>query len=335
MNETMSDPSSNVLPNALLILCQHDGRIVTADEGAVRLLSGAEMSAPMISDFAAKSGCEELATRFERFAAGEQPSAKVVAVCGTSDCEISLRRLKGVQASPLIAVELISLPKTAREQQALLEVGRATNRLLHDFKNQMSGLKLYAAYLKKRFAGRDDLAEGLEIADKIVQSLNEMTENAALIGKLTRPVDVKLSEEDLSALVQQVIQNLLPQAAARGVEIVLNSAVLRLPLDLQQMTPALKSLLAQAVDVSPAGGTVTVTLQASGNQALLSISDAGDTLSERQRQSFFDFLTNERLNKTSLGMALARRIIEAHGGTAEVLATPAGKTISIKFGTEH
>ncbi|HMV50925.1 MAG TPA: ATP-binding protein [Blastocatellia bacterium] len=330
----MSDPGSNVLPNALLILCQRDGRIATADEEAARLLGDAKMSAPIISDFAAKAHCGELTTIFELFAAGQQSSAKTVAVCGASDCEITLRWLNGVQ-SPLIAVELVPLPKTAREQQALLEVGRATNRLLHDFKNQMSGLKLYAAYLKKRFAGREDLTEGLEIADKIVQSLNEMTENAALIGKLTRPVDVKMSDADLPALVQQVVQNLLPQSAARGVEIVLNSAPLRLPLDLQQMTLALKSLLAQAVDASPAGGTVTVTLQASGNQTLLSISDAGDTLSEQQRQSFFDFLTNERLNRSSLGLALARRILEAHGGTAEVLATPAGKTISIKFGTEH
>lgn len=331
----MTDPGSNVLPNALLILCQCDGRIATADTEAARLLSGAATSAPTISDFAAKAGCRDLVPIFELFAVGQQPSAKTVAVCGASNCEITLRRLDGVQSSAWIAVELIPLPKTAREQQALLEVGRATSRLLHDFKNQMSGLKLYAAYLKKRFAGREDLAEGLEIADKIVHSLNEMTENAALIGKLTQPMEVKLAEGDLPALVQQVVQNLSPQAAARGVEIVLNSAALRLPLDLQQMMLALKSLLAQAVEASPAGGTVTVTLRKNGNQALLSISDAGETLSERQRQSFFDFLTNERLNRISLGLALARRILEAHGGTAEVLATPAGKTISIKFGTEH
>ena len=331
----MSDAHSNVLPNTLMILCDSDGRIATADAGAAHLLSGAETSAQTISDVAAKSRCAELAAIFERFAAGEQPFAKAVAVCGDADCEISLRRLNGLQSSPLIAVELNPVSASAREQEALLEVGRATNRLIHDFKNQMSGLKLYAAYLKKRFAGREDLAEGLEIADKIVQSLNEMTENSALIGKLTRPVEVRLLKEDLPTLVQQVIQSLSSQTAARRVEIVSSGDAVYLPLDSQQMQSALKSLLTQAVDASPEGGTVTTAWRLDGNQALLSISDDGETPSEQQRQRFFDFLTNERLNKTSLGLALARRIIEAHGGTVEVLATPAGKTISIKFGTEH
>jgi hypothetical protein len=62
------------------------------------------------------------------------------------------------------------------DQKLLLETGRMTSRLIHDFKNQMGGLKLYAAYLKKRFA---DQPEGLEIADKIIQGLNTMAEQAA------------------------------------------------------------------------------------------------------------------------------------------------------------
>lgn len=271
---------------------------------------------------------------FERFAASDLAFKKAVAVCGGSDCEVSLRRLNGFQSQPLIAIELNRIqPSVAQQDQAaLFEVGRATSRLIHDFKNQMSGLKLYAAYLKKRFA---DHPEGVEIAEKIVQSLNEMTENASLIGKLTRPVELKLLEEDLVGLIKQIVQNLLPQAASRDVEIAskFDVTTLRLPLDSPQMRSALNTVLAQAIDSSPGGGTVMLELQTSRDALRLSISDEGDVLSEEHRQSFFDFLTNERLNKTSLGLALARRIIEAHGGTVEALAAqPTGKTISIKFG---
>jgi hypothetical protein len=55
-------------------------------------------------------------------------------------------------------------------------------------------------------------------------------------------------------------------------------------------------------------------------------------LSEQQRQSFFDFLTHERLNQTSLKLALARRVIELHGGQAAALAAdPVGINILLKF----
>lgn len=333
MNEAMPD----ALRNALLVLCQSDGRIVTADQGAILLLgnaSGSENGSGSIAQIAAKTDCAELTSLFEKFAAGDLTFTKAVAVCGEEEFEVLLRRLNGFQSQPLIAIEMnrLHLPEAQQDHAALLEVGRATSRLIHDFKNQMSGLKLYAAYLKKRFA---DSPEGVEIADKIVQSLNEMTENASLIGKLTRPVEVKFLEEDLVAVIKQVIQNLQPLAAGRNVEVVSNFALaaFRLPLDSQQMRLALNPLLAQAIESSRVGGRVTVALQASGNELLFLISDEGEAWSEEHRQSFFNFLTNERLNKTSLGLALARRIIEAHGGTVEALtAQPTGKTISIKFG---
>ena len=67
------------------------------------------------------------------------------------------------------------------EDDAMLrETGRLTSRLIHDFKNQLGGMKLYATYLKKRFA---ENAEGAEVAEKIIQGLNEMAEQAAWVSK--------------------------------------------------------------------------------------------------------------------------------------------------------
>lgn len=329
MNETM--------PEALMVLCHSDGRIATADREAISLLNstGTPAAGGTIAQIASKADCLELIEMFERFARSEQASTNTTANCWAGEFHVSLRRLNGFQSQPLIAVEMKRLKSQAaeqvpQEQIALLEVGRATNRLIHDFKNQMSGLKLYAAYLKKRFA---DQPEGVEIAEKIVQSLNEMTENASLIGKLTRNIDLKLLEEDFATLVKQVVSNLQSQAAMRKVEIgiEIDEPVL-LMLDAQQMQLALKSLLGQAIESSPVGGAVRVVLQASKNDVRLSIFNQGDLLSEEQRQSFFDFLTNERMNKTSLGLALSRRIIEAHGGTVTVQAVqPDGKEILVRL----
>ncbi|MGH7811759.1 MAG: hypothetical protein ACREP5_15890, partial [Candidatus Binatia bacterium] len=67
------------------------------------------------------------------------------------------------------------------EEEVLIETGRMAARLIHDFKNRLGGLKLYAAYLKKRFA---DNPEGLEVAEKIVQGLNEMADQAATLSRL-------------------------------------------------------------------------------------------------------------------------------------------------------
>lgn len=314
-----------------MVLCHLDGRVATADGEAISLLGNAETvgdEGATISQVAAKTNCAELNSLFERFIADGQASAISVASFGDRECQVTLRRLNGFQSQPLVAVEMRRLDK---EHNAMAEIGRATNRLIHDFKNQMGGLKLYAAYLKKRFANQP---EGLEIADKIIHSLNEMTENASLITKLTRPLELKLIEEDFAALVKQALEEFQPQAAARGVKVRAEFAAVngRLPLDSQQMRMALHTLLARAADLSPAGETVNVALQAGEGQLQLSISIEGETLSEQQRQSFFDFLTHERLNQTSLKLALARRVIELHGGEATALAAePGGINILLKF----
>lgn len=220
------------------------------------------------------------------------------------------------------------------EQVRLAEVGRATARLIHDFKNQLGGLKLYAAYLKKRFAGNPDVAEGLEIADKIVQTINDMSENATLIGRLSRPVELKPTKTRFASLVEQAINQLRPQFEERRLKI--ETEIAETPpmqIDSQQMLSALSAMIVRSVEASAEGAKLRLKLQSSDARLMFSIFDEGKQLTEEQRQSLFAFLTNERMNKTSLNLTLARRIIEAHGGQIVALASePSGLEIRITIG---
>lgn len=218
------------------------------------------------------------------------------------------------------------------EQAMLAEVGRATARLIHDFKNQLGGLKLYAAYLKKRFAAHPDLAEGLEIVDKITQSINEMTENANLIGKLTRPIELTLLETDFCSLVKQVVDRHQQRIAERGLNVETNlvedsTALQRVKLDSQQMLQAVDALVYRAVNVSRENGRMQVNLRNGDGEARLSIVNESEALSDEQRESLFSIVGSERMNKMSLNLVLARLIVEAHGGQlAAMAATDSGLT---------
>lgn len=211
------------------------------------------------------------------------------------------------------------------EQAMLAEVGRATARLIHDFKNQLGGMKLYTAYLKKRFAAHPDLAEGLEIADKIAQSINDMTENANLIGKLTRPVELKRTDCDFALLVEQSVSQFQPRLAERG--LTLETDLAKSPpdqkapqLDSQQMLLAVGALISRAIEVSPENGSLRIRLQIGEGELQFSVFYKGEELTEQQRESLFGFMTSERLNKNSLNLVMARRIVEAHNGQVVALA---------------
>lgn len=218
------------------------------------------------------------------------------------------------------------------EDDAMLrETGRLTSRLIHDFKNQLGGMKLYATYLKKRFA---ENAEGAEVAEKIIQGLNEMAEQAAWVSKLTRPIEVRRESGDLGQFIEMILSSLKAQAAEKSVEIALEAAPepMGFRFDLQQMQVALSSILMRAIEVSPAGGEIRVRLWREGETIRIEIPDAGETPDAERLRGFFDFLTHERLNRTSLGLAFAKRILELHDGAVAARAgAPTGAIVEIRL----
>ncbi len=326
------------IPEALMLLCQADGQVVTADREAASLLKGKQTSegkeAPVnahLSQFATKVSCVELPECFESFVANRQESAQMSVTCGGNKRRLLLKRLNGFQSVPLFAIELVAEPD---EQTTMAEVGRGTARLIHDFKNQLGGLKLYAAYLKKRFAASPDVADGLEIADKIVQALNEMAENASIIVKLSRPLGLKLAEVNFNSLVEQTLNQLRTKIDERHLNLETDLAETKpLLLDSQQMLWTLSVLIARAIEASPENGRLMLKLQNDDDELAFSIFDEGEQLTEEQRNTLFALLTNERMNQNSLNLTLARRIVEAHDGKIAILqAMPSGSEVRLTFG---
>lgn len=75
--------------------------------------------------------------------------------------------------------EVTSLSELNTEVEALL------SRLLHDFRNQLGGMKLYAAFLRKGLAN-DTLtaSEGIEVCDKILHQLDVLTVQVKKVARV-------------------------------------------------------------------------------------------------------------------------------------------------------
>ena len=218
------------------------------------------------------------------------------------------------------------------EEAILIETGRMAARLIHDFKNQLGGLKLYAAYLQKRFA---DNAEGIEIADKIAQGLNEMAEQAAILNQLARPLELRMETGDPALMIEQVASRFQSRATAKRVKIALDLEpnAPRVSFDSRQIGAALESIISRAVDASPEGGEVEISLKLRDEALQVEIKDNGVTLDDNQRLNIFDPLAGDRLNKVALGLGMARRIIERHGGRISAQAnTPGGTIVEVRLG---
>ena len=92
-----------------------------------------------------------------------------------------------------------------------------------------------------------------------------------------------------------------------------------------RLEQVLDNLLANALDVAPPRTAITVTVSASAAGVELRVRDEGPGLTEAQRGRAFDrFWRAGSHSGTGLGLAIVRRLVEADGGTAELMASGGG-----------
>jgi signal transduction histidine kinase len=316
----------------MLILCRTDGRIIALNQTIISFAGLPESNGvATIADLALGFACGELPARFANFIESGRSSDSFPLRCRGSIFLATMQILNEAGhdrqdgQDSLILLELKHRDPDS-EQERLSEAGRLTSRLIHDFKNQMGGLKLYAAYLKKRFA---DQPEGLEIAEKIVEGLNTMAEQASLVSRLTRPLELKREPGDPSGVLDQVINDQRSRAEARSVKIEtkIENGLPQASLDAQQLRTAIGSIITRAIESSPEGGLVRIELQSKPGEMRIEVSDQGELLSGEQREALFDLHAVDRISKTSLDLALARRVIEYHGGEIRALAASTDGTV--------
>jgi signal transduction histidine kinase len=107
--------------------------------------------------------------------------------------------------------------------------------------------------------------------------------------------------------------------------------------DRDRLAQVIGNLLSNAIKYSPAGGIVRVHVELEGDHAVLMVNDQGMGIDEEDRERVFEkfFRSSEasaRISGTGLGLAVAREIVETHGGEIHVQSEPgAGSTFWIEL----
>ena len=73
----------------------------------------------------------------------------------------------------------------------LQDIGRASIQIVHDLKNQLNGLKLYATFLRKRLEKSDRPADEQETVDKLISGLERAAQDLSMIVRYGQPLELK------------------------------------------------------------------------------------------------------------------------------------------------
>lgn len=241
-----------------------------------------------------------------------------------------------VGAMGLVAAALITLLVTGRALVPIREGFEAQRRFVadasHELRTPAALIRANAEVLEREQLIAED---GQPLLEDVIGEADRL---GGLVGDLLQlsawdETELSIAPEpvDVPRLSRETVRGATALAAERDVRLVTDTPEPAVAIaDRSRIVQLLLILLDNAVDHSPAGGTVTVGVVRGTRGIEINVDDEGPGIPEDDRERIFEpFMrlsgtTRHGSGGTGLGLAIARRIVDAHGGTIRVESPPGG-----------
>jgi two-component system phosphate regulon sensor histidine kinase PhoR len=239
---------------------------------------------------------------------------------------ISKRYLR-VIAIPVIHNELTSVLLLLQDLTELRNL-QTTRRdvignISHEFRTPLAGIKAMVETLRDGAvddteAARDFLARIDSEVDRLTQLVAELTELSRIE---TGKTGMKKEPLDLNQLVNEVISQLSPQAERQKIAISqdFTADLPSVPADRDRVRQVIANLVYNAIKFTPAGGMITITSRALEDSVVVDIIDTGIGIPKEDLPRVFErFYKGDKARAgegTGMGLAIAKHVVEAHGGS--------------------
>lgn len=197
------------------------------------------------------------------------------------------------------------------DRESLQDLGRASIQIVHDLKNQLNGLKLYATFLRRRIEKSERPDDEQETIGKLISGLDRAANDLSMIVELGREVELK---KQPGFELAKVLRNLCSSFQESDAQVVCesNADSIQGDFDHSKLTDAFKSIFAGAIKFKrneDDAEAVKVSLKASENNAVIEWSG----LRPLNHDPFRTFAGSDEIR-----LSLAKKIIEAHGGSTNM-----------------
>jgi signal transduction histidine kinase len=203
----------------------------------------------------------------------------------------------------------------------LAYVGTLASGLAHEIRNPLNAMNMNLQMLEEEMGGQEGDVEavGLLTASRAeVRRLEQLVQDFLAYA---RPSATSRELQDPLEAVTTVVEFLQPQFEEARIHLDHHHPP-RLPevaLDADQFRQALLNVLQNALQASPAGSRVSVhTSATSENGVQVEVEDRGPGIPPDRLEQIFEVFYSERPGGTGLGLPIAQRVLESHGGRIDI-----------------
>jgi signal transduction histidine kinase len=208
-------------------------------------------------------------------------------------------------------------------------LGELATGLAHEIRNPLAGI---AGVIE--IIGRDlpTTSPARSVVKEVRQEVMHINRIVTDLLDCARPKPPEIRLSDLNATVEHAVTFARQQALSRSVEIQFTpSESLSVEHDANQINQVLLNLLLNAMQAIDGPGKITVQTGRHHGQVSILVSDTGRGITPDHLPHIFRPFYTTKGNGTGLGLSLARRIVEEHGGHIEVTSNPGHGSTFVVF----
>jgi signal transduction histidine kinase len=214
----------------------------------------------------------------------------------------------------------ISLERRTRHAERLAELGTLTGGLAHEIKNPLSTVQLNLQLL------REDLPTDHPSYSRLSSRLGTVQQETARLREILDDflryagrIELDRKETDLAELLGELVDFFAPQAQVSRVQLrLMSNGPVKAPVDAKLIKQAVLNLMINATHAMPNGGELILGASTDGKHAILEITDTGTGIPADALSRIFQAYYSTKKGGTGLGLAMAKRIVDEHGGSMTV-----------------
>ena len=238
------------------------------------------------------------------------------------------------------------LAESRQYAEALKDADRRKDEFLatlaHELRNPLAPIRNGLQILSlQEDAGPDETRPVRDMMDRQLNHLVRLIDDLLDMSRISKgKIELRLEKVKLQTVIDFAVEASQPQIEAGRHRLVrqVPEEELWLDADLNRLTQVVSNLLNNAAKYTPEGGEITLEARPRGGEVSISVSDNGIGIPPDKLQEIFELFTQvdstqeQAKGGLGIGLALARHLVEMHGGSIEVESAGAGHGSTFSIG---
>lgn len=211
--------------------------------------------------------------------------------------------------------ELREAQERVLKAERFAAIGELAGMVGHDLRNPLTGIKNAAYYLKRKQGSSMDAKEKdmYEIIDKSVEYANKIVDN---LLEYSREISLEIEECSPKSLVDYILLMIQIPSKIKIIDRTQDEPTLWV--DVNKMERVFINIIENAIDAMPEKGTLEIASRQTGENIEFTFSDTGIGMSTQTLSKIFMPLFTTKAKGMGFGLAICKRIVDAHGGKIAV-----------------